>query len=188
MGRHRYRAGTNELPRLDVRSPECQAVLQSAPRPDSGRPLGRLLANGTPVAVAFSPCRFGGYRPWVVCESCGRRRVVLYGVEFTTRRMRGEVLESETRRYSWRCRRCGRLTYPSQRASRNLLRTAQIRLEALCRRFKPEWSYGDEYFEKPPRVRYATWERFCRAVEAWDERLRVDFVDTVQRRFGGFLR
>lgn len=56
-----------------------------------------------------------------------------------------------------------------------------MRLEALCRRFKHDWSYGDDYFDKPPRVRHVTWERFCQQVEAWEERLEENFINTVAR-------
>jgi hypothetical protein len=183
MGRHRYRAGTNELPRLDLRSPECKAVLQGAPRPDSGRPPGRLLANGTPVELAFSPCRFGGYRPWVVCESCGRRRVVLYGVEFITRWMQGDEVESETRRYSWRCRRCWHLTYPSQRASRNRGYYAQLRIQALYRRYYPDWRYAMTFPDKPPHVRRTTWEKVQEQVSYWEGRRDEVFFE----RMAGLL-
>jgi hypothetical protein len=96
--------------------------------------------------------------------------MVLYGVEFTTRRMRGDVVESETRRYSWKCRRCRHLTFPSQRASRNLSYYAQLRVQALYRRFYPEWTYDMTGPEKPPRVRRTTWERVQDQVSYWEGR------------------
>jgi hypothetical protein len=46
------------------------------------------------------------------------------------------------------------------------------------------WCYGDDYFDKPPRVRQKAWQRFCEAVEHWEERLWNDFAATVLRRVG----
>jgi hypothetical protein len=181
VGRARRYLGTNELASFDVRSPVVKQALQPALR--IGRPEGiTATADGVPVKLEFSACRFGGCRAWLVCD-CGSRWLVLYRRPLVTRIFRGDEV-SETKSYLFRCRKCWHLTYPSQRASRDLLRTAQLRLEALCHRFKRDWSYGDDYFEKPLRVRYATWQRFCEAVEFWEERLAWDFVTTVERRFG----
>ncbi|HLW49250.1 MAG TPA: hypothetical protein VKW09_16005 [bacterium] len=59
--------------------------------------------------------------------------------------------------------------------------TAQLALEKLCRRFDPGWEYGDDYPEKPKRVQWKTWERFCAAVEWWDAYLGADFVRMAQK-------
>ncbi|MDR7418945.1 MAG: hypothetical protein QN178_08535 [Armatimonadota bacterium] len=168
MGRPRRYLGTNELPRLDLRSAECRAVLQGVPRPDSGLPPGRLLANGTPVELAFSPCRFGGYRPWLLCSCCSQRRLVLYAREFVQQFLKGDEFVREERWFSWRCRRCWHLTYPSQRASRNWMWYAQLQVMALVGRYYPDWHYGDRFPSKPPRVWRRTWERLCQAVEEWE--------------------
>jgi hypothetical protein len=153
-----------------------------------GSPLSvRLEADGVPLRLTFSPCPFGGRRSWFVCGGCARERIVLYRREVVTVVHDDGAPSEEQQRFLWRCRRCWHLTYPSQRTSRNLLGTAQVRLETLCRRFKPEWCYGDDYFEKPPRVRYATWQRFCREVEAWEERLATDFFMIVTRNWGRLM-
>ncbi len=53
------------------------------------------------VAISWEPCRFGGHRPFFHCPDCTRRVLYLYGF----------------RRYL--CRRCHRLSYPSQREREN---------------------------------------------------------------------
>jgi hypothetical protein len=187
MGRRRQYLGTNELPSIDLRSRKLKEALAPAAR--AGSPLTvSLEADGVPLRLTFSPCRFGGRRAWFVCEGCGRERIVLYRREVVTVVHNDGVPREERQRFLWRCRRCWHLTYPSQRTSRNLLGTAQVRLEALCRRFKPDWSYGDDYFDKPPRIRHSTWQRFCEAVEGWEEKRWEDFATTVFRRFGRYLK
>src|SRR6476469_6883780 len=58
------------------------------------------------VAIEWTPCRFGGERPWFVCSvtandvNCGRRVTKLYGV--------GRLFA---------CRHCYRLVYASQQES-----------------------------------------------------------------------
>lgn len=41
-------------------------------------PDGRTIAER--IALDFTPCHFGGSRPWFRCPGCGRRRAVLYSV------------------------------------------------------------------------------------------------------------
>ena len=61
---------------------------------------------------------------------------------------------------------------------------AQLRIEALVRRFAPGWDYADEFPEKPPRIRWRTWARLCQAVDEW-EAVRDDaFCQRISR----FLR
>jgi hypothetical protein len=58
------------------------------------------------VAITWTPCRFGGERPWFVCSVaangvyCGRRVTKLYGAERL-----------------FACRHCYRLAYASQQES-----------------------------------------------------------------------
>jgi len=32
----------------------------------------------------------------------------------------------------------------------------------------PKWHYGDEEPNKPPRMRWRTWEKLCAEVERWE--------------------
>src|SRR5579863_4932456 len=50
------------------------------------------------IPVVWTPCRFGGFRPWYQCPGCDRRVGTLYN-----------------RRTSLHCRRCLDLWYSSQR-------------------------------------------------------------------------
>jgi hypothetical protein len=72
------------------------------------------------VAVVWTPCRFGGDRPWFVCSVasnrvyCGRRVIKLYGA--------GRLFA---------CRHCYRLGYTSQQESahqRGLWKSQKIRM------------------------------------------------------------
>lgn len=51
-----------------------------------------------PVYLSWSPCHYGGQRPWLICPmpGCGRRVAILY------------------RQYIFACRHCNQLAYPSQ--------------------------------------------------------------------------
>ena len=63
-----------------------------------------------PVNLAWTPCHYGGRRPWFLCPYCGRRVGKLYGA--------GRL---------FLCRQCCGLVYESQRedAAFRLLRKAQ---------------------------------------------------------------
>jgi len=141
-----------------VRNAQVREVLRHQSSPTV------LYADGQPVHVIHSPCRFGGGRPWLLCQACGGRRLVLY---------------RHPRVGTWDCRECLRLTYPSQRASRDLSLTGQLRVTALCRRFVPGWEYSDEWPEKPPGVRWSTWQRFLDAVDFWEARRDEAFMRQV---------
>ena len=72
-------------------------------------------------ALTTTTPRFGGLRYWLLCPRCGRRVGKLYLVD------------------RWACRRCHKLSYQSQRLSKNpLLRGLQRldRLDALAARYK----------------------------------------------------
>jgi hypothetical protein len=60
------------------------------------------------LALTWTPCNYGGRRPWWTCPACGGRCrfVYLAGERFT-------------------CRRCARLTYATCQASGNLFEQAQ---------------------------------------------------------------
>lgn len=104
------------------------------------------------VDLEWTPCNFGGMRPWFRCPGCGRRCAVLYWTG-------GRFL----------CRCCLGLAYPSQRespAERAKRRAAKIRKRLG----------GDPWIhaplpEKPPRMHWSTYwrlvERAFAAQETW---------------------
>ncbi|MBD0274847.1 MAG: hypothetical protein ICV73_23345 [Acetobacteraceae bacterium] len=129
------------------------------------------------VPLAWTPCRFGGRRPWFVCpgDGCGRRAAVLYGGRY------------------FLCRRCHDLAYASTResAGERAARKAQQVRERLG-------GTADPLAPFPPRpkgmhrrtylrlraaaaaaeaaaegVRQAEFEAWAERTGAWLERLRA---------------
>jgi hypothetical protein len=96
------RSTTNQYTKLDIRGQ--QAVKNASTvtvRSRSGEQV---------IGVTWTPCHYGGERPWWRCPVCGRRAAVLYQWRV------------------WACRRCLRLAYPSTRQD------ACERLDARARR------------------------------------------------------
>lgn len=92
------------------------------------------------VPTLWTPCRFGGQRPWLFCPRCGRRvvKLFLYGRYFC-------------------CRDCHGLAYESQRADageRAVRRATKIRqlLGGSSDLVAP-------FPEKPPGMRWRTYDR-----------------------------
>ena len=95
-----------------------------------------------PVRLDWTPCQYGGARPWFLCPArgCGRRVAILYG---------GAVFA---------CRHCYRLAYESQRA-RDYDRLAG-RADKVRRRLG--WPVGilnPTPWTKPPRMHWRTFWR-----------------------------
>lgn len=115
------------LASISVRSGPTQVVLMYRVQ----QPGGEWLSVEEPIQIARTPCN----RPWFVCpeRSCGRRTAIL----FITER-------------NFRCRRCCKLSYGSQResrADRGLRRVRNIRRRlgggpSLLERF-PDKPKGD---------------------------------------------
>ena len=87
------RQTTDQLIALDVRSLKREGYI--APGQE------RLGAGPLYLRLAWTPCNYGGSRPWFLCPGCDRRAAILY-VEG------GRLL----------CRPCLGLSYPSQRRRR----------------------------------------------------------------------
>ncbi len=83
------RQTVDEFPALDVRELKRDGLI------DQGQELVEGVAQ-----LVWTPCNFGGFRPWFVCpgEGCGRRVAILYGPG------QGQML----------CRHCRNLNYASQ--------------------------------------------------------------------------
>jgi hypothetical protein len=124
------------------------------------------------VPIRWTPCRFGGKRPWFVCDVhangvyCGRQVARLYG---------------GTRLFA--CRYCYRLGYavqrggPMDRAHRNLAR--------LHRKLRADYDVPD--MSPPPKpkwMRWKTYSRIARQIEAGQDRLDLVFTTGAQRLLG----
>lgn len=100
-----------------------------------------------PVALEWTPCNFGGSRPWFVCPAelagCGRRAAMLYAAG----------------RY-FLCRRCHDLTYESRRE--NGMHRALRRAQGVRERLGGSASMLEPFPEKPKGVHRETYERLRR--------------------------
>ena len=105
------------------------------------------------VALEAAPCRFGGWRWWWVCPAIWRRCAVLY-------------LPNGGNRFL--SRGAYRLAYRSQRE--DALGRAHLRLARIHKRLGGDYRCAsDPLPPKPPRMRWATYERLAERREAADE-------------------
>ena len=118
------------------------------------------------VAVEWTPCRYGGERPWWRCPGCGSRRAVLY-------------LVYGIARAGFLCRACAGLSYQSQREDaegRTLLRAFAIR-ERLGQK---EGGVCVPFPRKPRGMHWRTYDRLRlqgRTVEGRHWKLLGDKLD-----------
>lgn len=115
-----------------------------------------------PVRLDWTPCYYGGHRPWWLCPAagCGRRVAVLYG---------GRVFA---------CRHCHGLAYTTQRESavdRQLTRADKIR-----RRLGGEPGAANPFPPKPKGMHWRTYERLREQAAQAD----LAFFQECARRFG----
>ena len=118
--------------------------------------------------VVWTPCRFGGERPWFTCSVyangtyCGRQVTKLY----------------QTGRL-FACRHCSRLAYASQQESahdRGLRKAQGIRM-----RLGGTANMLDDFPEKPKGMHRRTYERLCRVHDAARARSLIGLTDFAKR-------
>jgi hypothetical protein len=121
------------------------------------------------VPIRWTPCRFGGERPWFVCDvmangvHCGRQVAKLYGS--------GRLFA---------CRQCYRLGYQVQRGG--LMDRAHHRLARLHRKLGADYDGPDG--PPPPRpkwMRQRTYQRAVQQIENGEDHLNAVFVAGAQR-------
>lgn len=120
-------------------------TLRYEARYDSGRATERFEVV---ARLDWTPCNFGGARPWFRCPTCARRVAVLFVVSTYIR-----------------CRHCARLSYSSQR---------EVRTDRLNRRSDRLWrqldwgrdAYG--YPDKPKGMHWSTYARLVKQAERWE--------------------
>lgn len=106
------------------------------------------------VPVEWTPCPFGGRRPWLRCPRCSRRCATVYALASGAA-----------------CRVCGRLGYLCQREAldRRAMRRGRKLVERLGVKGAEEQHWAalePRRLEKPYRMRWATYDRLVEAAEA----------------------
>ncbi len=113
---------------------------------------------GYRVPIAWTPCHFGGQRPWFVCPGagCGRRVGVLYG------------------RRLFLCRRCHDLAYESTRedsGGRALRKARKIR-----ERLGGSANLLEPFPPKPKGMHWRTYARLAREEKAAERVRQAEFA------------
>jgi hypothetical protein len=119
-----------------------------------------------PVKLEWTPCNYGGRRPWFLCprRGCGRRVAILYGAS------------------DLGCRTCRRLTYNTQRvppASRSLERAQRLRV-----RLGGSVDMTQPFPTRPEGMHFLTYMK--RAMLAWRAEDQanaqlIEWVESIQR-------
>ena len=96
------------------------------------------------IRLAWTPCNFGGYRPWFICpaQGCGHRVAVLYGG-----------------RGIFACRHCYQLVYESQREQPH--DRALRRVQAIRMKLGGSGSMAEPFPGKPKGMHRRTYQRLC---------------------------
>ena len=127
-----------------------------------------------PVSVKWTPCNFGGERPWFVCpgvvngKRCGRRVAILYGP--------GKY---------FLCRHCYDLRYGSQREDKG--HRALRRAQKMRNRLGGSANMMEPFPEKPKGMHWSTYDRlFWEHHEAEMEQLigMREWLDKFEKKVG----
>jgi hypothetical protein len=128
------------------------------------------------VPIRWTPCRFGGERPWFVCDVsangvyCGRQVAKLYGA--------GRLFA---------CRHCYHLGYQVQRGGP--MDRAHHRIARLHRTLGADYDGPDGIPPQRPKwMRQRTYEHVLQQIEASEYILDVAFVAGAQRFFARIER
>lgn len=127
------------------------------------------------LPLVWTPCTYGGSRPWFACPGCGTRRRVLYLSPAGSR---------------FRCRECHGLAYSSTRM--DALERATERVRTVQRRLQPTGEYDP--FTVPPRpqgMRARTYARVLaelREVQFRRDEVYVEDLAALVKRFDKVLK
>ena len=120
------------------------------------------------VPIAWTPCRFGGERPWFVCSVtangvyCGRSVTKLYGA--------GRLFA---------CRDCYRLAYASQQESAH--RRGRGKSQKIRMRLGGSPNMLEEFPGKPKGMHWRTYERWRRVHAVAEKRSTIGLMGAVER-------
>ena len=98
---------------------------------------GQLASMGTSIDLEWTPCTFGGTRPWFLCPECHNRFAVLH-----------------YRHIGFQCRTCQQLAYASSHASK--VERRRLKLERIAK--KAGITYQSA--ERPTGMSWDRWESY----------------------------
>lgn len=125
------------------------------------------------VSIVWTPCRFGGRRPWFICSVsangryCGRRVAKLYGA--------GKLFA---------CRHCYHLAYASQQSSphyRGMEQAQKIRM-----RLGGSGSIDEAFSDKPKGMHWSTYNRLearAERLEQWADAMMAVHLQGLEDRY-----
>jgi len=111
------------------------------------------------IVLTFAQCRFGGWRAWFICPSCGLRVGKVY--------LPCSMYYGGQRVTKFRCRLCYGLTY-EQRRDRDMYWALQHRIERIEARWLGEIS--DDWIIKRKWQHWRTFNKWCDKREALIEK------------------
>jgi hypothetical protein len=140
-------------------------------------PEGRKEDVSYAVALCWTPCNYGGFRPWFVCPgvvngvSCGRRVAKLY--------LKG--------RY-FLCRHCHDLAYASQQEARRF--AALRRCQSIRQKLGGTANMTEPFPDKPKGMHFKTYVRLLGKYEKAHEeytRAMIADLESLRGRLSGLL-
>jgi hypothetical protein len=159
-----WRQDGERVASINVETERHRVTLKYRSRPYGGDWAGAKQR----IPVAWTPCRFGGDRPWFICSVyangtyCGRKVTKLYNA--------GGLFA---------CRHCSRLAYACQQESthlRGLWKAQKIRM-----RLGGSANMLEDFPEKPKGLHWQTYERLCRVHDAAQARSIIGLTDFAKR-------
>lgn len=115
------------------------------------------------IRLRWTPCNYGGMRPWFLCPDCTRRVAKVYLPE--TMYLRGNAYTQGTLVYWFKCRYCYDLTY-LQRQQRDQYWTYLHRADRIGDRWL---DVGETTIEKRKGQHYATFQRRAAQYQTYRE-------------------
>jgi hypothetical protein len=120
------------------------------------------------ISIEYSPCHYGGERPWLICPGCRQRKSVLFCDRY------------------FRCRNCLGLTYASLQR-----RKVERPLNRLARERKRLGGSGSLWEPFPPKPKGMRWENYLRRLEEDQRDLLPSLTDVtaaLERRVSAVAR
>ena len=153
MPKHRRRILVEECRHLDV---------NRLGRPITPGAAGLRLNNGQTIDLVWTPCNFGGKRPWLLCPCCFRRCAKLL----------------DYRDHGFRCRRCYGAGYAIEND------TPEWRLRRRIEKLEGQLA---EDSERPKGMHDRTYQRLCGVIADLETAADALFFEKICRRWPELL-